>query len=170
MILKSKAWVIISFVLMAVITSGCGIYSFTGASIDGKTINIINFENRAPNVVPSLSPNLTEKVRSKILSQTGLTAVNEENADYVMNSVITGYNVSISGLQGSAQASTNRLTISLEVDFKNNKTPKNSFKRSFSRFADFPASSQLQTIETQLIEEIGTQLAEDIFNKAFVNW
>lgn len=150
--------------------SSCGIYSFTGAAIDGKTINIYNFENRAPNVVPSLGPNLTDKVRSKILSQTGLTAVNEEAADYLMKSVITGYAVSISGMQGTTQASTNRLTITLEVDFTNTKNPKNSFKRSFSRFADFPAATQLQAIENQLMEEIGVQLAEDIFNKAFVNW
>lgn len=148
----------------------CKIYSFTGATIAGKTINIYNFDNRAPNVVPSLSPLLTEKVRTKILSQTGLAAINDDKADYVMKSTITQYAVSISGVAGSTQASQNRLTIGIDVEFINNLDEKASFKKSFTRFADFPANQQLQSQETRLIEEIGTQLAEDIFNKAFVNW
>ena len=55
---------------------GCGVYSLTGASITGKTINIHTLQNRAPNVAPSLSTVLTNKMRDKILSQTGLTSVN----------------------------------------------------------------------------------------------
>lgn len=158
------------FLFSLLALASCKIYSFTGANVAGKTINIYNFENRAPNVVPSLSPMLTEKVRTKILSQTGLAAINEDNADYVMKSTITQYSVSISGVAGTTQASQNRLTIGIEVDFTNKLDEKSSFKKSFTRFADFPANQQLQTQEARLIEEIGTQLAEDIFNKAFVNW
>lgn len=145
-------------------------YSFTGASIQGKTINIYTFENRAPNIVPTLAPTISEKVRNKILSQTGLASKNTEDVDYIMKSAITGYNVTISGMQGATQASQNRLTISLEVEFINKLDEKQNFKQTFSRFADFQASQQLQSVENTLIEEICNQLAEDIFNKAFVNW
>jgi hypothetical protein len=54
--------------------------------------------------------------------------------------------------------------------FKNKLNPKADFSQTFSRFSDFPASQSLQAVETRLIEDIGTQLADDIFNKAFVNW
>lgn len=161
------------FILIASIAtsiSACKIYSFTGANIAGKTINVHTLENRAPNVVPTLSPILSDKIRNRILSQTGLTAINSDEADYVFKSTITGYNVTISGMQGTNTASQNRLTITVEVDFKNNLDDKASFKQSFSRFADFPGNVQLQSVESGLIEEIGTQLADDIFNKAFVNW
>lgn len=150
--------------------NSCGIYSLSGASIAGKTINIRTLENRALNVVPTLSPTLTDKLRNRILSQTGLAAVNTDEADYDMKSVITAYNVSISGMQSTTQASNNRLTISVEVDFNNKLEEKASFKQTFSRFADFPASQQLQSVEGALIEDIGNQIADDIFNKAFVNW
>ncbi len=150
--------------------NGCGIYSLTGASINGKTINIRTLENKALNVVPTLSPTLTDKIRNRILSQTGLAAVNTETADYDMQGVITGYNVSISGMQSQTLASQNRLTITLEVHFVNRLDEKASFKQSFSRFSDFPASEQLLSVEGKLIEDIGNQLADDIFNKAFVNW
>jgi len=148
----------------------CGIYSLSGASIAGKTINIRTLENRALNVVPTLSPTLTDKLRNRILSQTGLAAVNTDEVDYDMRGVITGYNVSISGMQSTTQASNNRLTISVEIDFKNKIDEKASFKQTFSRFADFSATQQLQSVEAALIEDIGNQIADDIFNKAFVNW
>lgn len=145
-------------------------YSFTGASIEGKTINIYTFENRAPNVVPTLAPTISDKVRNRILSQTGLTPKNTDDVDYIMKSAITDYSVSVSGLQGATQASQNRLTISLEVEFINKLDEKQNFKQTFTRFADFQATQQLQTVETTLIDDICTQLSEDIFNKAFVNW
>ncbi|KAA5534746.1 hypothetical protein F0919_09035 [Taibaiella lutea] len=154
--------------------TGCGVYSLTGASITGKTINIHNLENRAPNVAPSLSAVMTGKMREKILSQTGLASVNTDAADYDMEGTITAYNVSYTGVQttaaGQTQASQNRLTITVEVDFKNKKDDKASFKQSFTRFADFPGDQQLSAAEPKLIDDISTLLAQDIFNKAFVNW
>ncbi len=154
--------------------SGCGVYSLTGASITGKTINIRTLQNRAMNVVPTLATALTDKLRNRILSQTGLAAVNTENADYDMQGTITGYSVGYTGTQtganGIPQVSQNRLTVTVEVDFKNKLDNKASFKQSFSRFYDFDATKQLQTVEAAAIEEIGNQIADDIFNKAFVNW
>lgn len=150
--------------------SSCGVYSFTGASIQGKTMNMHILENRARNVVPSLSPNLTSKIRSRILSQTGLSPVNIDNADYDISGVITGYELTVTGVQNTQQASTNRLTITVDVNFKNRLNPDADFTQAFSRFEDFPATQTLQSVETRLIDAIGNQLADDIFNKAFVNW
>lgn len=150
--------------------SACGVYSFTGASISGKTINVHLLENRSVNVVPTLSSALSEKIRSRIVSQTGLAPVNSADADYDIGGAITGYTVAVSGLQNTQQASLNRLTISVEITFTNRKDEKASFKQTFSRFADFPATQTLQAVEASLIDEIGGQLADDIFTKAFVNW
>jgi len=158
------------FILGLLILSGCGIYSLSGANIEGKTINIHTFKNRAANVAPVLATSLSNKIREQILSQTGLTPVNTDHADYDLEGVITGYNVNISGMQSQTEASQNRLTITVEITFTNTIDEKSSFKQTFSRFADFPANQQLQSVENKLIDDIGNQLAEDIFNKAFVNW
>lgn len=157
--------VVISLVYLL---TGC--YSFTGATIEGKTLNIAPVENRSLNVVPTLAPSLTEKIRGRILSQTGLAPVNSEEADYIIKTVVTSYAVSIAGVQNANTISKNRLTITIAVDFKNNLNNKESFKSSFSRFRDFDGNTQIQTVENALIAEIGEELADDIFNKAFVNW
>lgn len=126
--------------------------------------------NRSLNVVPSLVPTMSEKIRSRILSQTGLTPVNNLDADYTIETVVQSYQVSISGVSGSNAVSTNRLTITIMVDFKNKLNPKANFKQTFSRMRDFDGNTQIQTIETALISQISEELADDIFNKAFVNW
>ncbi len=150
--------------------SGCHVYSFSGATIEGKTINIHQLENRARNVVPSLSATLTDKVRRRILSQTGLKPVNNDEADYDITGQITTYEVTVTAAQGVQVATKNRLTISVQVDFKNRLNEKADFSQTFTRFSDFNASQMLQSVESALIEDIGNQLADDIFNKAFVNW
>ena len=160
----------ISFLLVICFSAGCGVYSFTGATIEGKTINIHTLENRAQNVIPTLSASLTNKIRSRILSQTGLAPVNSETTDYDLSGFITTYQVSVSGVEQTQTAAQNRLTISVQAIFENRLDEKASFTQTFTRFADFPASQTVQAVEASLIEEIGTQLADDIFNKAFVNW
>ena len=44
------------------------------------------------------------------------------------------------------------------------------FDQQFSRYTDYDSSQNLADIEADLIEEITTELVEDIFNKAVVNW
>ena len=156
--------------LPILLLAGCGVYSFSGATIEGKNINIHQLENKARNVVPSLSSTLTNKIRSRILSQTGLSPVTKDDADYDIAGAITTYDVSVSGVQGVQTATKNRLTVSIQITFKNRLNEKADFTQTFTRFSDFDATQILQNVEGPLIEDIGTQLADDIFNKAFVNW
>jgi len=163
-------WLASLLIVCSAFAAGCGVYSFTGASVQGKTINIRVLENRAQNVVPTLNATLTNKIRDRILSQTGLAPQNTETADYDLSGAITLYQVTVTGVQNTQQASQNRLTISIQVNFTNRLDKAASFSQTFTRFEDFPASQSLQSVEARLIEVIGNQLADDIFNKAFVNW
>jgi hypothetical protein len=150
--------------------AGCGVYSLSGATIEGKNINIHQLDNKARNVVPSLSSTLTDKIRSRILSQTGLSPVTKDDADYDITGAITAYEVTVTGATSVQVASKNRLTISVQITFKNRMNTKANFTQTFTRFSDFDASQILQNVESALIEDIGNQLSDDIFNKAFVNW
>lgn len=164
---------ILSFFLLVgslFLLPGCRIYSFSGASIEGKNINIHQLENRARNVVPSLSATLTEKLRKRILSQTGLSPVTSDDPDYDISGKITTYEVTVTGAQGVQTATKNRLTIAIEITFHSKLNEKSDFTQTFTRFADFNANQLLQSVEGTLIDDISTQLADDIFNKAFVNW
>ncbi|WP_345078078.1 LptE family protein [Nemorincola caseinilytica] len=161
-------WSLLCILLLPL--AGCKVYSFSGATIEGKTINIHQLENKARNVVPSLSATLSQKIQRRILSQTGLKPVTDDDADYDMTGQITAYEVTVTAAQGVQVATKNRLTISVQIEFKNRLNEKANFSQTFTRFSDFNASQMLQSVEGALIEDIGNQLADDIFNKAFVNW
>ena len=156
--------------ILGISMSSCHVYSFTGAAIEGKTINIHFIENNARNAVPTLSPAFTQKLRQRIISQTSLSQLNNDLTDYDITGTITNYEISIAAVVGTETSSKNRLTITANIIFVNRKNEKLNFTQNFSRFADFNASQNIQSVESQLIGDISDQLVDDIFNKCFVNW
>lgn len=161
------------FALLALLLfiSGCGIYSFTGASIspDVKTISIKYFPNNSVLVQPTLSRRFTEALRDKFTNQTNLVLVNS-GGDLAIEGEITGYTTEPVAIQGDQKAALQRLKISVNVRFTNSKNEKQNFESNFSRFADYDASSRLSDVEDGLIDQINEELTQDIFNKAVVNW
>ncbi len=157
--------------IMSVALFGCKIYSFSGASIspDTKTVAVAYIENNAALVNPTLSQTLTESLKDRIVSQTGLSLI-RNTADVEFEGNIIDYNIKPLAIQGNEYASQNRLTISVKIKFINNKDETKNFEQVFTRYADFPGSTNLATVESELIKTINTQLIDDIFNKAFVNW
>lgn len=153
---------------------GCSIkYSASGASIDqgAKTVNIRFIENRAPINNPTLSQRLTEKLRLKIQSQTKLTQVNEDNADYEFRSTVTGYSVSNAAVTNVDQAATSRLTVTVNVVFVKRVGDKKGWTQPFSQSADFQANQVVSQVENRLLDEtIIPQLTDAVFNRAFANW
>ncbi len=150
---------------------GCGIYSFTGASVapDVKTISIDYLQNRASIIVPTLSQDLTEKLRDKFTAETSLSLI-EKGGDLELSGAITRYHVTPIAPKGDETSSLSRLTIKVKVDFVNHKHEEENWNQSFSRYADFDSQVDLSSVEEQLIAEINDQLIQDIFNKAVVNW
>jgi hypothetical protein len=73
-------------------------------------------------------------------------------------------------VQQNDQAASNRLTIGLHVRYENTLDDELSFDRTFSRFADYSSDQDLFSVEDQLVEDIGSQLSQDIFNASLGNW
>jgi len=153
--------------------SSCGVYSFRDVSIPDsvKSIRVVYIENRAPYVNPQLSPDLTERVRRKILNQTRLRVTNDENANWVINATITDYSVAASGVGGERNTSLSRLNIAVQVSITNNMNPGSAPQEfSINRTFDFDARLTLQQAENTLREEMLRGLSDDIFNRLFSNW
>ena len=117
----------------------CGIYSFTGTSIqpDVKTITINYFEYKALKVNPSLSNDLTTALQDKFLKLTRLEQV-DIDGDLEITGAITGYDVKATAITANEQAAQNRLTVTVKISFVNRKYPEDDFDdKSFSAYADF---------------------------------
>jgi hypothetical protein len=152
----------------------CKIYSFKDVSIppEVKTIRIGFIENRARYVDPQLSPQLTDKFKLKISSQTKLTQV-QGDADYDVSAFVAEYNVSTAGVSNQA-ASINRLTVTVHLALKNRlndqKLGTPDFETDITRVFDFPATSNLTDAEATLTPQIVQQMTDDMFNRLFSNW
>ena len=153
--------------------TGCKLYKFNQVSIpsDIKTVRVQPIDNKARyRGNTQLSPLLTDKLRQKIVSQTKLTQVNNDNADYDISGFISQYDVSTSAISGQ-QVATNRLTVAVSITLLDRKTagaePKNF---SISRSFDFSATLTLPQAEQKLNEEMIRNLVDEIFNRIFSDW
>lgn len=154
-----------------ILTACSGGYSFTGASIPpgAKTLSVATFPNNASTVNPQLSQKLTEGLRQMFSSQTPLT-VTTADGDLQVEGQIIGYDTRAAALSSNDEVSTNRLTITIKVRFTNSIDPEANFEQQFSRYRDYPASKDFSAVENSLVDEIVTDLCEDVFNKSVVNW
>lgn len=157
--------------LFLLMQTSCGIYSFSGASIDPniKTFSVDYFNNQASIVNPTLSQSLTEALKDKFLSRTSLTLI-DSNGDMEFSGVITNYNTTPQAITGDQTAAMNRLTISIRVTYRNAIDEKSNFTKTYSRYQDYDSSLSLNDVEGSLVDEIVTQLVDDIFNETAVNW
>lgn len=158
--------------------SSCHVYSFKDVSIPAevKSIHLSYIENRAPLVNPQLAPQLNDALRQKINNQASrLSQVQTSDADYDVSGWVSGYSYSTSGISNQ-QASSNRLTVTVHIVFKNHldptgkKTPPADFEADVSRNFDFSASASITDAEQQLMPTIVSNLTDEIFNKLFSNW
>ena len=158
-------------IVLAAFLSACGFYSFTGASIssDVKTVSVQYFPNRAATIQPTLSQVFTERLKDYFLEQSNLS-LEADGGDLNFSGEIVKYEIKPIAIQANEQAAQNRLTISVKVKFENTKDESKNFEQKFSRYADYDSSQSLANVEEDLIEQITNELAEDIFNKAVVNW
>lgn len=151
--------------------TGCGVYSFTGASIspEVKSVSIDFFPSYAALAPANMPQSFTESLRNLFVSRTNLDLLTK-NGDIRFEGYISGYQTRPIAIQGNETAAKNRLTINVNVTYTDTKDEAKSFEKTFSRFADFDATQNLADVEQSLIEEINEQLILDIFNEAVVNW
>lgn len=165
-------WLALVLVFIVSTAASCKMhYGFTQGTkaADEKTVSVQFFQVNASLAKPTAGQVFTEALKDIMQSQGKLQLVNK-GGDLNFEGAITGYSVAPVSLQAGDQAAANRLTMTVNVKFTNEKDEKKSFESSFSRFADFPSSQNLSSVEDDLIKNITDQIVQDIFNRAIGNW
>lgn len=169
--MKTGGKILIVSLFALLLLGGCGVYSFTGASIpaEAKTVSVQYFPNTAQLVNPLLSPMFTEALRNKMMNQTSLDMV-DSNGDLMFEGEIVDYKTTPVAITATQTAALNRLTITVNVRFVNTIDETKNFETRFSRYEDYPSEQDLNTVQETVAPTIIDALVEDIFNKALVNW
>ena len=162
---------IINISTTLILLTSCGMYSFNGASISSETksVQIDYFSNSSSMGKASLSDDIVEGLKDKFSNETNLTIINSDG-DLFFKGSITSYSVKPIAIQADETAAKNRLTISVKVCFENKLDLDNNYDQSFSRYADYYSTTELSSIEDELVNQIIAELIDDIFNKAVANW
>lgn len=171
-IAPGSLWLVPCILSVVLLLLGCGIYRFNQVSIppDIKTVKVLPIENKARYINTQLSPQLTDRLRQKIVSQTSLTQVNNDNADYEISAYVSQYDVTTSGISAQ-QVATNRLTVGVNITLLDRKTPNAEPKNfSISRSFDFSANLTLPQAEQKINDEMIRNLVDEIFNRIFSDW
>ena len=162
---------IILALLAALCLSGCGIYSFSGISIqpDVKTVTLNYFEYKALKLNPNLSNDLTEALRTEFRKMTRLEQV-DMDGDLEITGEVTGYDVQATAITANEVAAQNRLTVTIKIAYTNRLYPEDDFEKTFSQYADYDSTNPLDAVESTLCAEIVKKLIEDIMNATVANW
>ena len=162
--------------LLMIITEGCGIYSFTGASIPpGVTTFQVNFfENLAGNrpgstVEPGLDNDFTNALQDIIINQTTLNLVSEDG-QLIYEGEIIKYSVTPMSATAEITAAQNRLEMTVDFRFFNIKKEEDNFEKKYSFFYDFPAELQVYDVIDSAHKEIFDRITQDIFNDTLAKW
>ena len=170
---------VIKYLFILILISGCGIYSFTGASIspDIKTISFQNFFNNSPLGPSNMSVLFNEKIKDYFERNTSLTIV-DENGDLEIEGTIEDFSLSPvaptaeGGRDSQFFTGLTRLTIRVNATYFNKFDDQFNYEnKSFSFYRDFNQDTEeLSSNEQEFLEEIFDQIILDIFNASVANW
>jgi Lipopolysaccharide-assembly len=163
----------LSLFLLLLLPLNNGCYSLKGISIDARvnTFFVNTLETVAINAPPTLNIEFTERLKDKIRSETRLQ-LKTEGADVQFSGKVTDFRVSPVAPKPGETVALNQLTIVISVAAENMMEEKIEWpkEKSFSYFAEFSNSTDLLSVQDQLVRQISDQLLEDIFNHYFNNW
>ena len=163
---------ILLYLALIAVLSGCSVkFTLKGSSVPEnlKTFTVQYFENRAPLINPTLSQSFTEALKDRVTRESRLV-LETKDGDIEFKGTITGYSIRPMAIQADALSAETRLTVTVKVEYRNFKNPKDNWESQFSAYEDYPSERNINDIEGELTNLIIEQLTEDIFNKAFSDW
>jgi len=168
--MMKKTLFLLTLIVMA---SSCKMsYSFRTASIDyelTKTLMIAHFVNQAPLVYPPLEQRFNEEMKDMFTRNTRLQLVNQ-NGDMEIEGEIVGYELTPLAVQEDAFASETRLTMTVRMRFRNNKTDAPEIEERISANRTFSSNTIFDSVQDQLMGELIKEIVDQIFNATMANW
>lgn len=168
-----RFWMVFSGIIAILIFSFATCrYSFNDVGSippEVKTFRVNYFENKAQYVNSYLSPNITEKLKQKIIGTTRLKQTNSDDAHFDISGYVSQYYATTVAVTGNSPSG-NRLTIVVHLKFRNTLNDKQNFETDVSTTKDFNANQTLNEVESTLNPEIVKDIVDQLFNKIFSNW
>ncbi len=155
------------------ILSGCAFYSFSGASIPShlETIAIPIAEDNTSSPLNRMGADLTDLLTDRFVDRTSLSlTTNDAAADAVLTARIQRYTNQPTGVSGDERATTNEVTLQVQVRYVDQTNNEELVNQTFRGTANYnPAEAGLEG-ERQAAQDALENAADDVFSTATSNW
>lgn len=164
--IKPVFWVL----LLLPSLSGCGVYSFTGASIPPhlKRIDVPVFQDKSNSGILSLKETLTDEVTNRIITQSSLELATGSGADCRLTASIVNYSNQPYVITQGVASATNRISIRIQVTYQDLVKRETIWEQSFDGWEDYSIGNR--SAEEEALKNVITKLSDDIFSKVVSNW
>lgn len=152
---------------------GCSFYSFSGATIPShlETIAIPIAEDNTASPINTLGRDLTELLTDRFVDRTNLSlTTNDADADALLTVRIQRYTNEPTGVSGDERATTNRVTIQVQVSYVDQTEDEELLGRSFSGSDEYDPVEAGLAGEQEAAQAALERVADDIFSSATSNW
>lgn len=160
-------------VALTLTLAGCSYYSFTGATIPShlQTIAIPLVQDVSASPVTDLEDDLTRLLVDRFVGQTRLSLEQTETeSDAVLRAEIQRYVNQPAAVGGEAQATLNRVTITVQATYVDQVNDQQIFERTFSASDEYSPTAEGLAGEEDAAATILENIADDIFTAATSNW
>jgi outer membrane lipopolysaccharide assembly protein LptE/RlpB len=125
--------------------------------------------NQAPLVYPPLEQRFNEEMKDMFTRNTRLQLVNQ-NGDMEIEGEIVGYELTPMAVQEDAFASETKLTMTVRMRFRHNKTDDPDIEERISANRTFSSNEVFDSVQDQLLSELINEIIDQIFNATMSNW
>lgn len=153
--------------------SGCAVYSFSGASIPShlETISIPIAQDNTSSPLNTMGADLTDLLTDRFVDRTRLSLTTDDaGADAVLTARIQQYTNEPTGVSGDERATTNQVTIQVQVRYVDQTEEEELVSQTFSGSASYDPVEAGLTGEQQAARNALENVADDIFSTATSNW
>ncbi|HKI78200.1 MAG TPA: LptE family protein [Ignavibacteriaceae bacterium] len=169
--LPTEALFILFIILLLSNFNGCGVYSFTGASVPEhiKTIAIPIADDRSGSGEPGLRESLTDQLIKNFIDDNTLRVTDIDNANALLECTITGFSDAPSIVSAGEQVTSRRITISVLVTYRDVVKKKNIFEKTFSNYGDYKPTGSVED-RRAAIQVAVDHISEDILLDTVSGW
>lgn len=152
--------------------TSCCSYSFTGASVPEhlKTIAIPVADDRSGAGEPGLRELFTSMLTQKFIDDNTLRVSDRVNANASLDCVISSFSDAPAVVNSGENVQTRRITIGVQVIYKDLVKRKTIFEQTFSNYGDYNAQTGGLTLKNAAISVAVDKITQDILLAAVSGW
>lgn len=168
---KNKSYLLLIVIVAITMFESCS-YSFSGASVPPhlKTIYITVFQDRSGSGEFNLGDRVTRQLTQKFIDDNTLMVSDRTNANAVLDGSITSLTDAPSTISGGEKVSSRRVTLNVQIIYKDLVKKQTIFERSFSNYGDYTVGGEITNARKAAIETAIDKITEDILLGVVSNW